>query len=150
MARKKARRPVAVKSVKVEAVRHSHGQPATSVHVEVARHHLREEVGDDQVKRVLAEFPEREGETVRWTEEEIQRATCAPRQGEAEREVERYSGTHYGPSEPEYGVKVELETGAGRVAGQPPRESYAVREADEPTPSPSERIRHGPAPRRRR
>lgn len=146
MVRKKARRPVAGKSVKVEAVRHSHGQAATSVHVEVTKGQLREEVGDGQVKRVLAEFPERAGEEIRWTEEEIRRSGRTGPQGE----VEHYTGTHYGPAEAEYGVKVELETGAGRVAGQAPQESYAVREADEPGPAESPRIPCEPPPRRRR
>ncbi len=132
MTRKK-RRPVASRSVKVEAVRRTVGQPATTVHVEVERTRLREEVGDDQVRRVVAEFPERHGEAVRWTEEEIRHG--GPAQREARPEVEHYSGTHYGPSEPEYGVRVKLETGAGRVPVQASGESYTVRETSEPNGS---------------
>jgi hypothetical protein len=136
MTRKK-RRPVASRSVKVDAVRRTVGQPATTVHVAVERSRLREEVGDDHVKRVVAAFPERQGDAVRWTEEEIQHARQL--QGEAP-DVEHFSGTHYGPSEPEYGVKVKLETEAGRVPGQAPGESFTIRETSEPNGS--HRVRH--------
>lgn len=137
MARKR-RRPVASRSVKVDAVRRTVGHPATTVHVAVERDHLREEVGDDQVKRVVAEFAEREGDAVRWTEEEIQHARQLQR--EAPPDVEHFSGTHYGPCEPELGVKVEVETGTGRVAGQAPDESFTIRETSQPNAS--QRVRH--------
>ncbi|HET9599021.1 MAG TPA: hypothetical protein VFP65_25845 [Anaeromyxobacteraceae bacterium] len=134
MARRSSGR-VAKQGVKVTAVSTDRGPPATIVHVEVEPKKLKEDVGQLQVKGVVAEIPETSGGQVRWREERLHKVDTSARPGSGE-VVERYSYGHYGPSEAKrYGVGVKVETDAGDVQAQEPRERHDVGEEGRPEKS---------------
>jgi hypothetical protein len=126
-------RQAAPGTVKVEAVRATRGQPATSVTVEVGAEKLREQAGQLRGSpEVLAQVPSVAGDRVEWREEPV------PKMDEQEREggrAIRYGTTYYGAAEVEqHGVGVKVKTEERVFTLKPTSEAVEVHEADKEPP----------------
>ncbi|MGC4001433.1 MAG: hypothetical protein QM767_29830 [Anaeromyxobacter sp.] len=126
---------VVERGVKVSAVASTRGPPSTTVHVEVEPAAMAEQAGDvGEVRRVEAELPEERDGAVRWSRQELHRLARERRVADGkETAVERFGGTHLGPSDAQrLGVGVDVQTDRGTLRAPARSEAYAVREADKP------------------